>query len=183
MNKNTLIIAGIVVAALILGGIIWNMKQKEENAMMEKQKMEQEKMMMENDSMMQPTDAMMQGDEQKMMKNDSDTMMQEDKMLLNYIDYSSTTLAKASENNGKPVLFFKASWCPTCQAADKAFLGNLDKIPAGVTVLKVDYDTEKDLKAKYGITYQHTFVQVDANGNELAKWNGGDIENLITNLK
>ena len=31
---------------------------------------------------------------------------------------------------------------------------------------------EMELKQKYGITTQHTFVQVDADGNEVAKWTG-----------
>ena len=168
MNKNTLIIVGLIVVAVLIGGLIWSMKQKQENAMMEKDKMQREEMMKkENDSMMKPTDA----------------MMKDDKQSLNYIDYSAAALASAAQNGGKPVIFFKASWCPSCQAADKAFTSNLDQIPAGVTILKADYDTEKDLKAKYGITYQHTFVQVDATGKELAKWNGGDIDNLKTHLQ
>ena len=182
MNKNTLIIVGLVVVAIIVGGFIWSMKQKEENAMMEKEKMQKEEMMKkDDDSMMKPIDAMMKQDE-KMMKP-TDAMMKDDKQSLNYIDYSASALASSAQNGGKPVIFFKASWCPTCQAADKAFTSHLDQIPAGVTILKADYDTEKDLKAKYGITYQHTFVQVDANGKELAKWNGGDIDNLITHLQ
>ena len=194
MNKNTLIIVGLVVVALLIGGFIWSMKQKEENAMMEKEKMQKEEMMKkENDSMMKPTDAMMKQDEKMMpaetgaMKDDKmmqdEKMMKDDKQTLNYIDYSAASLASAAQNGGKPVIFFKARWCPTCQAADKAFTSHLDQIPAGVTILKADYDTEKDLKAKYGITYQHTFVQVDANGKELAKWNGGDIDNLTTHLQ
>ena len=42
---------------------------------------------------------------------------------------------------------------------------------------------EKDLAKKYGITYQHTFVQVDAQGKELTKWNGGQTDELVTNIK
>ena len=44
--------------------------------------------------------------------------------------------------------------------------------------MKVDYDSasgaksqEIALKPKYGVTYQHTLVQVDANGNQVKKWN------------
>ena len=36
---------------------------------------------------------------------------------------------------------------------------------------------------KYGITYQHTFVQIDAEGKEITKWNGGKIDELLTNIK
>ncbi len=41
-----------------------------------------------------------------------------------------------------------------------------------MTIVVVDFDTANDLRQKYGVTVQHTFVQVDAEGNELAKWSG-----------
>ena len=70
----------------------------------------------------------------------------------------------------KVVYFFHASWCPTCRATEKAI--EEDGIPAGLTVVKVDFDSETDLRTTYGITQQHTFVQVDEDGDELAKWTG-----------
>ncbi len=39
-------------------------------------------------------------------------------------------------------------------------------------MVKVDFDSETDLRKTYGITQQHTFVQVDPDGEELAKWTG-----------
>ena len=99
-----------------------------------------------------------------------------------YVEYSPAALATATKN-GKAVLFFHAAWCPFCKAANEAFNSRLSKIPEGVTVLKTDYDTQKELKTKYGVTYQHTFVQVDASGNMVAKWNGGDIDALLANIK
>jgi hypothetical protein len=36
----------------------------------------------------------------------------------------------------------------------------------------VDFDNETDLRKKYGVTIQHTFVQIDKDGNSLAKWAG-----------
>ena len=41
-----------------------------------------------------------------------------------------------------------------------------------MTIVVVDFHTANDLRQKYGVTVQHTFVQVDAEGNELAKWSG-----------
>ena len=70
----------------------------------------------------------------------------------------------------KVVYFFHASWCPTCRATEKAI--EEDGIPAGLTVVKIDFDSETDLRKTYGITQQHTFVQVDPDGGELAKWTG-----------
>ena len=91
---------------------------------------------------------------------------------LNYLDYSESFLTRANE--GKVVLFFKANWCPTCNALDKDILKNLNKIPEDVTILKVDYDVASDLKKKYEVVTQHTLVQVDAKGNEITKWVGGN---------
>lgn len=100
-----------------------------------------------------------------------------------YQDYSPET-AKAEQAAGhKVVLFFHADWCPFCVEADKQFKAKLDQIPQGVTVLKTNYDTETALKKKYAVTYQHTFVQIDAEGNLSSKWNSGDIDNLKKNLK
>lgn len=100
-----------------------------------------------------------------------------------YTTYSENQLKTANERGDKVVLFFHAPWCPFCKTADAAFLANLDKIPSGVTLLKTDYDTETELKKKYIVTYQHTFVQVDSSGNLVTKWNGGDIDNLIKYIK
>lgn len=83
-----------------------------------------------------------------------------------YQIYEPSKLALA--NNGQVVLFFNAKWCPDCQTANKNF--QKEQIPDGLTILSVDYDKYTDLKKKYGVTYQHTFVQVDANGNQIKKW-------------
>jgi thiol-disulfide isomerase/thioredoxin len=76
------------------------------------------------------------------------------------------------DSAGNVVLFFNATWCPTCQETVKNLEADPEAIPAGLTVVSVDFDTADDLKKQYGITTQHTFVQVDADGNELAKWTG-----------
>ncbi len=98
-----------------------------------------------------------------------------------YSLYSADTYEAAQTQ--KRVLFFHAAWCPTCKVANAEFEANLDKIPSNVVLLKTDYDSQASLKTKYGITYQHTFVLVDADGNALKKWAGGGINELITNTK
>ena len=107
----------------------------------------------------------------------SDTMMKS----AGYIAYTKEAFDKASTQ--KRVLFFAASWCPSCRAADKNFNENLKKIPENVVIFKTDYDTETALKTKYKITYQHSFVFVDAKGVELKKWSGGGIDELLINTK
>lgn len=98
-----------------------------------------------------------------------------------YQDYSEDSFKNAIDK--KRVLFFYASWCPTCRSADKEISKNLNQIPDNVIVFKTNYDKEKELKLRYGISYQHTFVQVDSNGKELAKWNGGGAKELAAQIK
>lgn len=98
-----------------------------------------------------------------------------------YINYSQSAFDEA--NDKKRVYFFHATWCPTCKAANREFTDNPDKIPTDVILFKTDYDNEKELKKRYGITYQHTFVYVNEDGNEIKKWNGGAIDDLIFNTQ
>lgn len=100
-----------------------------------------------------------------------------------YITYSPQAIAQATENGGKAILFFHATWCPTCRAANEDILSRLDEIPSNITIIKTDYDTYDELKRKYNITYQHTFVQVDSQGNEITTWNGGDVDEILRNTR
>ncbi len=98
-----------------------------------------------------------------------------------YLTYTQAGFEAA--NDKKRVFFFHASWCPTCKAANQELTENTDKIPSNVIVFKTDYDSEKELKKQYGITYQHTFVSVDKDGKQVKKWNGGAIDELIANIQ
>jgi thioredoxin 1 len=135
----------------------------EEKAAFEKMTPAQkESMMMEKEKMMKdgvPGDAMM--------KKEGDSMKKDDAMMkkTGYLDYSLENLA--ANSTGKNIIFFKASWCPTCKTVDADITTNLSKIPAGVNIMKVDYDNSTELKKKYGVTQQHTFVAVDKDGNKI----------------
>jgi thiol-disulfide isomerase/thioredoxin len=87
-----------------------------------------------------------------------------------YVEWAEYEADPAARADTKVVLFFHASWCPSCRATEKA-IGETG-VPAGLTLVKVDYDTATDLRQRYGVTTQHTFVQVDGSGTELAKWTG-----------
>lgn len=71
---------------------------------------------------------------------------------------------------GRTVLFFHAPWCPTCRAAEKDVLARTAELPPGLVIVKVDYDGATELKQRYGVTRQSTFVQVDGEGRELARF-------------
>ena len=87
-----------------------------------------------------------------------------------YVTRAEYEADPAAYSGTKVVYFFHASWCPSCRATEKAI--DAVGVPAGLTVVKVDYDSETDLRKTYGVTQQHTFVQVDGAGKELAKWSG-----------
>jgi thiol-disulfide isomerase/thioredoxin len=90
-----------------------------------------------------------------------------------WIDQSAYDADPASYHSaGDVVLFFNASWCPTCKETVKNL--DADGVPAGLTVVSVDYDDSSELKKKHGVTVQHTFVQVDESGKQLAKFTGSD---------
>lgn len=89
-----------------------------------------------------------------------------------YVDYTTYKKNPAAYADGRVVLFFHASWCPNCRLTEKNLTEDPASIPADLTVVKVDFDTETDLRAKYGITQQHTFVAVGPDGAERAKWTG-----------
>ncbi len=82
-----------------------------------------------------------------------------------YVEYSSDIIEKTS---GQKVLFFHAPWCPQCRSIEQ---GIEDQgVPDGVTVIKVDYDSNQALRKKYGVTLQTTFVKVDDRANLVDKY-------------
>jgi len=94
-----------------------------------------------------------------------------------YANYDASLVG----NTENTVLFFHASWCPSCRAADTWI--SAGEIPLGLTVLKADFDSELDLRKQYGVVAQHTFILLDANWNEVKKWVWGtSIEDITEKL-
>jgi thioredoxin 1 len=91
-----------------------------------------------------------------------------------YIEYAAYAANPATYSAGDVVLFFHASWCPTCREANKNLTADPASLPAGLTVVKTDFDSQTDLRQKYGVGLQHTFVQIDPDGNELRTWTGSN---------
>jgi len=82
-----------------------------------------------------------------------------------YVEYSPDVIASTS---GTKVLYFHAPWCPQCRELEADIQAK--GAPSGVTIIKVDYDTNQTLRQKYGVTVQTTLVRIDDQGNELAKF-------------
>jgi len=89
-----------------------------------------------------------------------------------YITLAEYDADKSTYASTDVVLFFNAAWCSTCREARDNIEADLAGIPSDLTIVVVDFDTATDLRQKYGVTVQHTFVQIDAEGTELAKWSG-----------
>jgi thioredoxin 1 len=99
-----------------------------------------------------------------------------------------TTLANYNNDpskyaNSKKIYFFHASWCHVCQGIDKEINADNSKIPAGVTIIKTDFDSSTALRQKYGVTTQYTFVQVDNDGHETAQWAATSLSAALAGIK
>ena len=84
----------------------------------------------------------------------------------------------------RQVIFFHAPWCPQCRELDKSIKEG--KIPAGVIIYKLDFDTSYYYRKLYGVTQQTTFVEVDGKGMLVDRYNAyytPSLEAVIKGLK
>ncbi|MGE0819360.1 MAG: thioredoxin family protein [Candidatus Nanopelagicales bacterium] len=89
-----------------------------------------------------------------------------------YVTYADYAADPAAFSAGPVVLFFHADWCPKCRETDANLTADPASLPDGLTVVKLDFDGETALRQQYGVTVQHTFVQVDASGQKVGVWTG-----------
>ena len=176
---------GIGALILILGGIGWftfSNQNIKDDVMTQKDDItiEKDSAMMEKEDIVvtDTNDEVMMKKDEGVAKAVGETMMKAG----SYESYSAEKIAKAA--TGNVVLFFKANWCPTCRGVDADIRAHLENIPSNLTILDVNYDNSTSLKQKYGVTYQHTFVQVDAEGNLIKKWSGSPtLTSLVAEVK
>ncbi len=88
------------------------------------------------------------------------------------------------QQEGKPVLvFIHADWCPTCKKQE-IILGEMlprDEFKP-ITMLKVDFDTQKEVVNGFGVKYQSTLIVfrgLDEKGRVTASTDRGEIAALI----
>jgi thiol-disulfide isomerase/thioredoxin len=89
-----------------------------------------------------------------------------------YIAYSAKAAQDAAADGYATVLYFYAPWCPICRAEEPKLKGWIETSNLPIAGFRVDYDSEKDLKSKYGIPYQHTTVFLNAKGEEVERFSG-----------
>jgi len=187
---NQKLIIGIVAIIIVVAGVGIYSSNSSKTEMMEKEAMmakENLEMEQQKEAMMQKEKEVMEAKEGAMVEPDGAMMQKEEGAMMvkagSYEGYEASKIAMASATHDV-VLFFRASWCPTCKAVVADIKANLKAIPASLTILDVNYDNSTDLKKKYGVTYQHTFVQVDAEGNLIKKWSGSPtLSSLVSEVK
>ena len=89
-----------------------------------------------------------------------------------YVDHADYLADPDSFSSTNVVLFFHAPWCPSCRATEDDIETRRGSLPSGLTLVKVDFDSQQALRKTYGVTMQHTFVQIDADGAAIVTWNG-----------
>jgi len=184
---NKIILPIIIIIAVIAGITIFSKSDSNESMMTEEHN---DDSMMMDDSMEKSDDNMMMEDDH--MESDDDKMMEDDAMMMDektamestpgsVVAYEDTDISTLS---GNIVLYFYASWCPTCRTLTADIDESLADVPSDLTIVVVNYDKSTDLKKQYGVTSQHTLVQVDSTGNQITKWSGGNtLESIISQIQ
>lgn len=94
------------------------------------------------------------------------------------LSYEGDTQLAELAAKGTTVVFFYAAWCPNCRATVTELNARWNEVNPGLTLVIADYDKEQALKARFGVTYQDTFVLLDKDGKGLELWNSGGVNGL-----
>lgn len=82
-----------------------------------------------------------------------------------YVTYTDGIIEQTPR---RKLLFFHAPWCPQCRAIESDI--NREGVASGLNIIKVDYDSNQELRQKYGVTIQTTFVEVGDDGGLISKF-------------
>lgn len=123
----------------------------------------------------------------------AETSMQGGMLARNYYQYTVSDYQQLRGQEKPVLLYFYANWCPTCAAQEPIMVKAMnDGVSNGVVALRVNYndtdtdESEKALAQEFSITYQHTFVLLDAGGEVVDIINGqqsaADLKKLFAKL-
>lgn len=194
----------LVIALLALGviSILLSACTVEQNSAMTDNK--DDAMMKNEDAVEKTDDIMMNNNDNSMAMEDKNAMIKEDSMMMEtsfsgnmladessskYIEFNKADYDRAVEEGKTIVLYFYASWCPTCQAEQPdthAAFNQLDnKDVVGFRVNYKDSDTdsvEEDLAREFGISYQHTKVIIKDGERVLKSPESWDTDRYLTEI-
>ncbi len=166
----------VVIVLVVIGAVayyVYGMNETQNTTPNKNNMMTGSDAMMKKNAMMKDDSAMMAETSMEkknaMMKKDDAPKMMAPIGSVGYMDYSPELATSAMKSGKTVVLFFAASWCPSCKALDKTIQADLGSIPADTLVLKVDYDTSAELKKQYGVVTQHTTVVLGTDGTLKSK--------------
>ena len=81
------------------------------------------------------------------------------------------------------VLFFNSASCAGCKVLDTDIRSHLSAIPKDLTILEVNYDTNTELKQKFGVQTPHILVQLDAWGGRMTQWGSSQtLSDIVTRM-
>lgn len=88
----------------------------------------------------------------------------------------------AIPDEGQTILFFHTDRCSSCVRVEKEL--QRSGIPQWLHIRRVDYDGADDLKYKYNVTTQTTFVAIDQEGELLTRWVGArDVQDILNRIQ
>ena len=97
------------------------------------------------DSETEEGEAMMEGEDSEVMTDEDETMM--DAEAPKYVAYTAEMYEMLKGE--KPfVIYFHATWCPTCNVLDGKIKDAIADFPAGTIILNADYDEQTELKKR-----------------------------------
>lgn len=98
-----------------------------------------------------------------------------------YVPFTQAAYDAARASGQPTILYFYATWCPICARQEPIIVdlfGGSEISDWGIAAFRVNFNdpqTDADERAiaeQLGISYQHTFVLLDASGKVVAKVNG-----------
>lgn len=191
-KKSIMITVAVIIGIIILGGAGYaymsankDDKMQKNDTKMSKEDKKEDKM--KKDSM--DKDHEMEKDSMKKdsMDKDKDHKMDKEDMSMEkngeYISLDDYNAHKDMYKDTTTVYFFHANWCPICVGIDNELNSDKSMIPAKTVIVKTDFDSAKDLRKKYGVTAQTSFVQVDKDGNKVNMWTANSAKDAVEKIE
>jgi thiol-disulfide isomerase/thioredoxin len=83
---------------------------------------------------------------------------QAQQMMRGFTPFTKADFKTAADQGKMTLVFFHAPWCPVCKAQEPKVLAHLNSDARDVVALKVDYDTNLDLRKEMHVEKQSTLI-------------------------